>query len=316
VNKTLAIGATVATTLGTTLAAATGAQATTQPDCTTLANYQTAAATAFAPTASDNWLTTCLPKFGFGKAEFTLSSDTDFPSDFKPLTDASVTLTPDWDAATLETYVAAPADGYLRNGLSRTDNGSNPRSQTYTLGANGNLFPFPIASITRVSTATVTAAAGCNNPTVPYTDAFRIDYAPLNIAVSEEAGGETWSTTVVIDPPSFEVGVVIDGAGGLTGTDSSLCILQGPNVYGSHDHSQFFSTAIDMYTNVGPRPSGDAPERLALGNFEFTHVAAPVALASTGRSSSEIYTWLGAGFAMILVGGLAASIRGRRRRRH
>ena len=315
-NKTLAIGATVATTLGTTLAAATGAQATTQPDCNTLSQYQTASSAAFAPTGSDNWLTTCLPKFGFGKAEFTLSSDTDFPADFKPLTDASVTLTPDWDSAEADTYLASAASTHLRNGLTRTDGGTNPRSQAYSLGGNGSLFPFPIASITRVSTANVTAAAGCNNPPVAYTDAFRVDYAPVNILVSEHAGGATWTTTVVVDPASVEVGFVVDGSGSVVGNDSSICVLRGNSVFGSHDHNTFYPTAIDMYQNVSPIPAIDSPLTLSLGNFEFTHAANRVALANTGRSSSEIYTWLGAGFAVILVGGLAARIRGRRRRRH
>lgn len=314
-KKSVAIGAAVATALGTTLASATGAQAVAQTDCATLTDYQTSMIPTFT-SQYDNWITSCLPQFGIGKAEFTVSSDVDFPSDFKPLSDAAVTVSTNWATSQLNSYMGNEVTDRTRLSIARLDNGSNNRSQSYRIGDGGNLTPFPIHSITRVSTATVTAAAGCNNPSFPYTDAFIIDYDPLDITFTQEAGGEIWSTMVTINPDDVQVGFVIDDSGVKTGTDASLCVLRGNMVYASHNSEDFFPTATDVLSNLNPYPTGVGTN--SVGDFAFVHEVAPpvedTALPNTGLDIANRWAWLTAGLAMMAAGGVAAGVR--RRRKH
>ena len=314
-KKSIAIGASVATAVGTTLASATGAQAVAQTDCANLAAYQTQTGQAIT-TQYDNWVTSCLPQYGLGKAEFTVSSDVDFPADFKPLSDAGVSVSTNWATSQLDAYFEGSDTDRARLSMARLDDGSNHRSQAYRIGDGGRLVPFPIHSITRVTTTQVSAASGCDNPPVPYTDAFIIDYDPLDITFTQEAGGEIWSTMVTVNPESVQVGMVVDGNGLYNGNDSSFCVLRGSTVYGSHVNSDFFETSVDVMANLTPFPTHVGTN--GIGNFEFVHeVAPPVedrSLANTGLDGANRWAWLTAGLAMIAAGGVAVGARRRRPR--
>ncbi len=308
-KKSVAIGAAVVTTLGTTIASATGAQAVAQTDCATGADYISALSSASG--TYDNWITSCLPQYGSGKAEFTISSDVDFPADFAPLTDPSVTLDGDWNASELLAYGGWNASTNLRSSITRTDNGSNPRSQAYRIGDNGALLPFHIHSITRVATTNVSAAVGCNNPSVPYTDAFIINYDPVNITVSQLAGNENWSTTITAAPEDIQVGFALTDGG--IPDNSTACVLRGNTVTAISDPTALGNTMIDVLYNVNPYPANTGT--FALGDFAFSHgVEEDRSLANTGLDDANRWAWLTAGLAMVAAGGMASGARRRRSR--
>jgi len=172
----------------------------------------------------DNWYGTCVPQYGVGKVEFTISSETDFPAEFKDLTDPSVTVTTTADLADMTTYFAVdPAYTAPLVGLTRIDDGTDPKLQRYQAS---DFFQDQAALLKVASTAEVSPSdlpAACGQLT--YDRAFTVTFEPLDVTFTQTVNGEPWTYHIVISPDTLYIGGTLQPAGWDGGVP--LCMAQG-----------------------------------------------------------------------------------------
>jgi len=220
----------------------------------------------------DNWFQSCIPQYGLGKVEFTISSDTDFPADFKDLTDPSVTVTSTADVADINAYYGETVTSPLLV-LSRIDDGTDPKLQRYT-ALNG---VFRVSSATAVSRLNLPEACG---PFV-YGDAFAVTFEPLDVTFTQTVNGAPWVYRIVMSPETLYIGGTMEPGGWNGG--APLCMAQGTFMTGgvtasdegwtaaSSDSTQtltmYPSLTGDYFVGNYPRavPTPDSPALPATG---------------------------------------------------
>jgi LPXTG-motif cell wall-anchored protein len=275
----------------------------------------------------DDWYMTCIPQYGLGKAEFTISptAGNTFPAGYS-LDDGHQTITSTPSAATLEAYFGPfydvdghgtpPFDGALLDLV--LDSGATPTSQSYGNGST-MLEAYPIVSVAKVTTGFPAACTpGVTPPT--YQGEFLITYGSVTTTFSESIGATVQNVTVTATPAPMYLGLNYDtSVGGLDGFDTTkaLCASSG-------DQTRFAATQASDTIDYGLIAAGAAtndpgylttldpatsfPPVNSDGNFTVT--STPV-LAETGVNATPAGILGGS----LLVAGLGAVAFGRRRRR-
>ena len=175
----------------------------------------------------DNWFQSCIPQYGLGKVEFTISSDTDFPADFKDLTDPSVTVTSTADVADINAYYGETLTSPFTD-LSRIDDGTDPKLQRYQasqvapLSLEGNP-----GGVFRVSSATAMSPANLPEACGPfsYADAYAVTFEPLDVTFTQTVNGAQWVYHIVMSPETLYIGGTMEPGGWNSG--APLCMAQG-----------------------------------------------------------------------------------------
>jgi LPXTG-motif cell wall-anchored protein len=282
-KKTVAAGSAVAIgVMGAAMPlAAVPAQAASAPTCDTLSDISWS-------DSMDNWFQSCVPQYGLGKIEFTISSDTDFPADFKDLTDPSVTVTTTADIADMNAYFDESLTSPF-SALSRSDDGTDPKLQRYQASqvAPGSLGDsqgavFRVSSVAAISPASLPFDCG----PFSYGQAYSVTFEPLDVTFTQTVNGVPWVYHIVISPETLFIGGTVQPGGWDGGMP--LCTVQGEFVNGGLTASEegwtraSFDTAflLNPYSSLtGDYFVGDyprAPETLPATGVELV---APMAVA-------------------------------------
>ena len=285
-KKTVAAGSAVA--IGVMGAAmplmAVPAQAASAPTCDTLSDLTWS-------DSMDNWFQSCVPQFGLGKVEFTISSDTDFPADFKDLTDPSVTVTTTADVADMNAYYDESLTSPF-SALSRMDDGTDPKLQRYqasqvapgSLGDNQGAV-FRVSSVAATSPSSLPFSCG----PFTYSQAYSVTFEPLDVTFTQTVNGTPWVYHIVISPETLFIGGTLQPGGWDGG--QPLCMVQGDFFSGgltasdegwttaSYDSINFLnpysSLTGDYFVGNYPRAIPEAPALPATG----VELVAPLAVA-------------------------------------
>jgi hypothetical protein len=177
------------------------------PDCTDYSQHTVSSSAV----PGSNWYMDCVPQYGAGKAEFTVTSDVDFPADFLELHDPKVTVTSTTDDAAVADYfsVSSTAGGF--SGLGKSG-GVDPRAQKYT----GTAY-LPIRSVAAIDPSTL--PVGCVGT---YNAAYQVIYAPATTTFTQSVGGEEWKYEVTVAPEPLYLGMNLANAGGIDSAQA-LC---------------------------------------------------------------------------------------------
>jgi hypothetical protein len=224
-KKTVAaIGASVLGLSGAVVAASAPASAV-EPECTNVSQHVVSASA----DGSQNWYMDCVPQYGMGKAEFTItttSPDT-FPSGYS-LTDGHQTVTSNVDSAAADTYLgldSASTDGafYRLDDLS-----DSTTSQTYGSASDTQEGIFPVQSVGKLTTP---LPAGCFPDTEApetYEGAYVVTFKPTTTTFTETVNGQTYTATVKATPAPLELG--LNFSEGALDSSAPLCAVDGSSV--------------------------------------------------------------------------------------
>ena len=232
----------------------------------------------------NNWYQSCVPQFGLGKVEFTISSETDFPADFKDLTDPAVNVTTTTDLDLLNLFLGSSDVDSPFLGLSRTDDGSNPKLQQYeatsmVTSSETSLAAFKIAAVSELSPAEAPAACDAFlGVGESYPRVFSVTFEPLDVTFSQTVNGEEWIYRVVMAPGTQYVAGTLPAGEEAWEQSEPLCVSQGTYLAGGSSPSQIgdpWFYAAFMTQLVAPYSSND-------GFFVADYPRAPETLPATG----------------------------------
>jgi LPXTG-motif cell wall-anchored protein len=253
----------------------------------------------------DNWYQSCVPQFGMGKVEFTISSDIDFPADFKDLNDPAVEISTTANLDALNSYFgSSPGDEMTSpfTGFVRTDDGTNPKLQKYFAGSftDGQVAAFKIASVARVASSELPSS--CLDFGSSYPDVYSVTFEPLDVTFTQTINGEDWTYHVVMTPQTGFVGGTV-GPASFDGGEP-LCLAQGTYFSGGATASDAgWEYSLFAAGSVNPYPSNESTVLVA----DYPRSVAE--LPRTGTSAT-----VGIGFAgMLVLLGVALSVIRRRR---
>lgn len=258
---------------------------------------------------NENWFQTCVPQFGLGKVEFTISSDVDFPAEFKDLTDPAVAVTTTTDLTAASAYFAPVGptvmSGFLTSpflSLERVDDGTNPKLQRYSASSflAFQLAVFKIASVAQITPAELPAK--CAEIGSPYPNAYQVTFEPLDATFTQTLNGEDWSFRILMAPQAQFIGGTVTS--GSFDSTQPLCAVQGEFYAGADAAGDSWEDAELAIELGNPYPSFS-------GNHftgDFARQAAP-ALPETGVNASLA---LGISGMLILAGVAGVLIRRRR----
>jgi hypothetical protein len=327
-KKTLAaIGASVlglAGALGATAAPASAAL----PACTDATDHVVNPAVS----ASDDWYMTCIPQYGMGKAEFSITTPASdpFPAGFS-LDDGkqAVVSTP----STAQTqqyftplYAIDHSDTPVFTGPFLNlvmDGSSTPTEQSYgkdtTLAA-----AYPVVSVGKSTAALPAECTPASDPGATYEGEYVVTYAPVTAKFSETVGNIVRSVTVTYTPAPLFLALNFDTtAAGSNGFSTSLpqCVTAGGNTTfaaGSADFIEFIFITGGVATydpneliTLDPATANPAVDGATLGSQmgAFAATSTPV-LATTGVDAVPA----GVLGLSLLATGVVAFVFGRRRR--
>jgi LPXTG-motif cell wall-anchored protein len=253
----------------------------------------------------DNWYANCVPQFGLGKVEFTISSDIDFPADFKDLNDPAVEISTTANLDALNSYFeTSPGEEMTSPFLSfvRTDDGTNPKVQKYSAGdfGDGQVAAFKIASVAKVASSELPSS--CLEFGSPYPDVYSVTFEPLDVTFTQTINGEDWTYHIVMAPQTGYIGGTVEPASFDGG--APLCVANGAYFAGGATQSDWgWEYSLFAAASVGPYPSSDSAVLVA----DF-----PRSVAELPRTGTSTVT--GIGFAgMLVLLGVALTVLRRRR---
>lgn len=256
----------------------------------------------------DNWFMECVPQFGVGKAEFTVTSTYTLPGDFLPLDDPGVTSTYSGDAAAAAAYV----------GVSGLPAGFSSFTEVGPLQFEGNPI-FPITGVSAILPEDL--PSGCDPLNLAYGNAYRVDYAPVVITFTQSAGGYDWSVTLNFAAPSMFLGLSFNASGSaILDPSAPQCLSDGSETVLAPGGSSTAVLPVLLWIDNG---AGEGLPPMVFGTTDLQNLGAfPLVrsggatapgLADTGAEASSTVVGLGA---VALLAGAALLIvsRGRRRR--
>lgn len=308
-----AISASILGVSGAAFAAAAPANAVPPlPNCTNIDQH-----TVSANANTQDWYMDCIPQYGLGKAEFTITSTAGFPAGYS-LTDGHQTITSTVDDATAAAYLGVPTtdlEGQFE--LLAEEAGSTPNSQTY--GTNPAPVPqthgiFPITSVATLDPADLPAGVdGCfPNTSTPetYAHAYTVTFSPVTTTFKQTIDGKVWTTVVTATPAPLILGLnfVASPGVGLDPTAAQCASAGGTALVADNnsadgwvDVSEDEATLDDFFAGTNSLdPSGNASGS-NLGTFATSDPALASALPETGVDATPAGV-LGGG---LLFGGIA-----------
>ena len=252
----------------------------------------------------------CIPQYGLGKAEFTITTtapDT-FPTGYN-LVDGHQSVTSSVDTAAAVTYFGADpsvaAGGFLQMA---TPTSTTTSTQVYGFPFGPEHAIFPVASVGKLTT---TLPDGCfSNQQTPetYAGTYVVTFKPTTTTFTETIGGKTVTTTVTTAAAPLELG--LNFATGALDPNAPLCAASGGNVFVADSSSDENWTALsedEATLNAGvdqtldPSAGGDI---INLGSSVST-VAGVTVTPTTGKPTLAL-TGVDARPAGIIGGGLLA----------
>jgi hypothetical protein len=343
VKKTLAAIAASALGLGSALAVGGAPAQAVTPKCTNSTQHEVNPAVS--PT--DEWYMTCIPQYGMGKAEFTITTGASdpFPAGYS-LDDGHQTITSTPAAAQVKSYFntqwttfsptePASYDGAFVNLTDPTV--STATSQLYDGTADGDtpmMVAYPIES---AGMAPDGLPADCtpSGSGATYNGEYEVVYGPTTTHFSQTIGDVVHSVTVTYTPPPLYLGLNFDSADPGTPFDESkaICASSGGQTTFAPDFDasdtvvadDWILAAVNAITfpstletlspaDAAPADPRDPDDVVASTTTDFGSFAAtstPV-LATTGvdeESGGEV------GYGLLATGAILASIGFIRRRR-
>lgn len=230
-KKTLAaVGASIVGVAGALVAAAAPAAAepTPAPACTDALNDHVVDST---PTTG-NWYMECVPQYGMGKAEFSITAPArGFPAHYS-LTDGHQTVvTSSPTAAQVESYFdhlytedhSDPKYTGSFINLTEDTSASTATTQVYdqATGDRPMTAAFPITSVTKITTG---LPAACTPGGETYDGEYAVTYAPSTTTFSQTIGTKVYKTTVTLTSPTLYLGLNFDSSGPFGfNADAPLC---------------------------------------------------------------------------------------------
>ena len=278
--------------------------------CATYADLLTS--TDAAALQNPQWYMGCIPQYGLGKAEFTVSSDVDFPADFVPFGDSAVTQTSSVDSSAVDAYFGTDVSSTL-NVIQRIDDGSNPKLQRYRFGAvSQDGLTLPLATLPISQVGPITSAelpAECLTSTNSYQQIFAVDYTPFTLSFAETAGDYNWTTTVDVAPPRLYVAFTVLPGNENLENGTAFCVgNENQMVYQVLSSDQPIMTELSSVVMLNPYSA--AVGQNFIGDFPMTHE-----LANTGQDQQRIGLIAGIAGALIVVGIAIGVVLGLRRRK-
>ena len=221
-----AIGAAVIGLTGAVVASAP-AQAATTPDCTSTSDHELKAD----PSAGDFYFD-CIPQYGTGKAELSLSNSVGIPDDFSILDSADATLNGSVENDAASAYIGQSVNsGVIIGGTDQADATSQKVSA---------ILATPIASVKKISRASLPSA--CTQSNAAYDGAYKITYAPISItakttpASGQTADGQPGKYFFAVRPAALYLGLNFSGSS-FDGT-AAQCSVSGKTVRFGADNSE------------------------------------------------------------------------------
>jgi len=306
-KKTVAvISASILGVSGAAIAGAAPANAAPLPSCTGIDQH-----TVSANANTQDWYMDCVPQYGLGKAEFTITSTTPYPTGYS-LTDGQQTITSSVDDTAAASYLGVSPttlDGHLE---SLSEFGStSPTTQAYG-GSNSSTHAiFPIASVAPLDPADLpSGATGCFPNTVTpetYAHAYTVTFSPVTTTFKETVGDEVLTNVITAAPAPLILGLnfVASPGTGFDPTEALCASSDGTSLVADNSSSTSWvpvsqdEATLDtaLFTGNSLDPSGDGTA-INLGTFATTDT--PV-LAETGYDAAPAGV-LGGG---LLFGGMA-----------
>jgi hypothetical protein len=283
-KKTIAaISASVLGISGAVAAAAAPADAS-GPACTNVTGH-----TVSVNANAQDWYMDCVPQYGLGKAEFSITSTDPFPAGYN-LVDGNQTVTSTVNTAAVASYFStAPSniEGSFEGLAAPTT--TTPTSQSYQ--STGTHMIFPITGVASLDPADLPAgASGCFPVgTETYAHAYTVTFAPVTSTFTETIDGKVWTATITATPSPLILGlnfVAAPGAG--FDTAAAQCVSSGGTSEVAHTSADPGWTTItkddatlDSFTNntLDPSVGGGV---INLGAFATSDPAVRPTLATTG----------------------------------
>jgi hypothetical protein len=320
VRKTVAaLSASILGVSGAAMAAAAPAAAAPLPACTSIDQH-----TVSASANTQSWYMDCIPQYGLGKAEFTITSSTPYPSGYS-LTDGHQTVTSTVNDTAVAAYLGdseSTLDGALT--FLEENGGSTPTTQTYSGTPIETQAVFPVSSVAQIDPADLPAGTtGCFPNTETYAHAYEVTFLPVTTTFKETIDGKVWTTTITATPQPLILGLNFEASPG-TGFDptAAQCASSGGVTLVADNNSSGNWTNVSaneatlnegIFDENSLDPSGDGTT-LDLGTFTTTDT--PV-LAETGYDATPAGMLggglLAAGIALIALR-FTGSVRRRARR--
>lgn len=256
----------------------------------------------------DNWFMDCIPQYGMGKAEFSISSAEPLPPAFLPLDDPGVASVFSGNGPAAAAYFGDPSAPF---GFVELNNAGDPLQYT------GKPI-FPISAVGAIDPLTLPTS--CQGDTYSYGNAYSVTYAPVAVTFTQVIDGVEWSVDVTYAPQAMVLGLnFTDPFDGTLDFDQAQCIsnVSGTNtlfVFGDNDFEQAMLATWALLTSDATLPPQPVLlDTTDLGDFPLQQNALPgPGLADTGADISPLV--LGAG-GVALLGGAALLILSRVRRR-
>lgn len=247
----------------------------------------------------------CVPQYGLGKAEFTITSDSPIPEGFTDLTELEPTSTT-IDGAAFDAYFAGSELAEAPVGISAeilTD--STETTRTYLATST-----VPVAGAEALpsvpSDLALMCGAGGNTDPVVFTGAYRVDFAASSSTFSQLIDGEDWSWTITV--PARSAWYLV-GAGFFDDVTSfELCATDGIRAFSTLDddttaplESLFIIPFTPEFPNIGAGPDDVAFWDLGpFARFVPTPVVPP--LPATGLETAAP---AGIAVGLVAIGALA-----------
>jgi hypothetical protein len=326
-KKTVAaIGASVLGLSGAVVAASAPASAA-EPACTNVSQH-TVSATA---DGSQDWYMDCIPQYGLGKAEFTITttSPDGFPGGYD-LSDGHQTVTSNVDTAAAAAYFgqnpATAAGGFLNLGAASP---ATSTSETYGGGDSSQHAIFPIASVGKLATALPASCFPNTETPETYEGIYVVKFKPTTTTFTETIGGKTVTATVTATAAPLELG--LNFVGGALDSTAPLCAASGGVVLEADNAEATGWSTLEMdeatlnsFMTQSLDPSADG-STVDLGTFaatvgDPTVTTPPTSTTTTTSEPSLAFTGVdpvpaGVTGGSLLAAGLAFFVYGRVRRR-
>jgi LPXTG-motif cell wall-anchored protein len=258
---------------------------------------------------SQEFVMPCVPQYGLGKIEFTISSATDLPEGFA-LEDAVATaVTEDFDIHDVVAYSGVDVGDDLSvqspsafQSMYRVDDGSDPASATYQA-----LLILPLESVDVVDLASLPAEC-----TGTYTHAYRVEAQSRTTTFTGQSGLTAWSVPITVTPTPIQFAINMSADGTTTNGDSCISILDETQPISGVTDPFIYKAGTMLLLGLGVFAAAGLTGDLDLP-FDFAVRTTPVetdvtvtetpALPSTGVDMSDIAAGAAGAVSLLVLGG-------------
>ena len=260
----------------------------------------------------------CVPQYGLGKIEFTISSDHDLPQGFALEDGLATAVTDDFNIQDVVDYAGVGAADTLSlqsfsafQSMYRVDDGSDPTSATYQA-----LLILPLESVEVVDVADLPAEC-----TGTYTHAYRVAAQSRTTTFTGQTGLTAWSVPITVTPTPIQFAVNMSADGTTTNGDSCISILDQTQPISGVTDPLIYKAGTMILLGLGVFAAAGLTGNLDLP-FDFSVRTTPVetdvtvtespALPNTGVDTNALVAGATGAVSLMVLGGYLVT---RRRRR-